>query len=218
MDLDYAWTYSTLELFESCPSKFFHLRVARDFKDKPYEHRQWGQEVDQALEQRVLNGTPLPDGMQQWEGIMSKIAGLPGEKYPQIKLAVSESFGKAPWAASWSRGQLDLLVVNGNTATALDYKTGKRKPSEQLQLYAGYTFSNYPKVEVVQTAFVWLKDRKLDRANFQREQVSDIWGEFVPRVARLQAAYKHEKWPERPSGLCRGWCPVTSCKFWEPGK
>ena len=27
------WSYSSLKLFEQCPRKYYHLRVAKDFKE-----------------------------------------------------------------------------------------------------------------------------------------------------------------------------------------
>ena len=48
-------------------------------------------------------------------------------------------------------------------AIVMDYKTGKRKPTEQLDLYAAYVFHHYPDVQEVTTVFVWLKEKKLDK-------------------------------------------------------
>jgi hypothetical protein len=107
-------------------------------------------------------------------------------------------------------------VLNGNKALLLDWKTGKRKfDSSQLKLFAGLAFAHYPQVEIVFTGFVWLKEGKIDKDTFTREDVPAIWQEFVPRVRRLERAYEEDKFPPKPSGLCSKWCPVPNrlCKF-----
>ena len=210
-----SWTYSQLDKFETCPRQFFHVRVAKDVVEPPSEHAIWGEKVHTALENRVKDGTPLPEGMTQWEGLAKKLASMPGEKHCELKMSVDSSFQPADWKQAWSRGIADLLVVHNYHAAVMDYKTGKRKLTEQLMLYAGYTFAHYPEVNTVTTGFVWLKDKKIDKETFQREDVAKIWNTFLPRVRKLELAYEKNAWPCRPSGLCRGWCPVKTCEFYK---
>ena len=133
-------------------------------------------------------------------------------------MAVDKNFQPADWDNAWSRGIADLVIINGNKAAIFDHKTGKRKPTEQLMLYAGYTFAMYPDVDYVTTGFVWLKDKKIDKQAFTRGQVSEIWLEFLPRVRKLELAYEKDNWPCRPSGLCHGWCPAKTCEFYRSKK
>lgn len=210
-----AWTYSQLDKFETCPRQFYHVRVKKDIVEPPTEHTIWGEKVHTALEHRVLNNTPLPEGMSQWEGLAKKVANMPGEKLCEQKLAVDSSFTPVDWKAAWSRGIADVVVLHKHSAVVLDYKTGKRKLTEQLMLYAGYAFSTYPEVQTVTTGFVWLKDKKIDKDTYTREDVPRIWNTFLPRVRKLELAYERDAWPCRPSGLCKGWCPVKTCEFYK---
>ena len=207
------WTYSQLDSFETCPRKFYHLKVARDIVEPPSPHAEWGTRVHTAFEEWIKNGSPLPEGMTQWQSLAEKLAKLPGEKLCEQKMALDKNFQPTDWKTSWTRGVADLLVVHKDRAVVADYKTGKRKPTEQLDLYAAYTFAHYPQVKVVTTAFVWLKDRKIDKKEVTRDEVPIVWSGFLPRVRKLESAYERDSWPERPSGLCRAWCPVTACKF-----
>lgn len=207
------WTYSHLDQFETCPRRFHETRIAKKYEEPQTDAIKWGIEVENAMEKRILEGQPLPDGMQQWEGIAVQLASLPGQKYSQKKLAINKAFKPCDyWRGAWSRGQPDLLVVNNRKAVILDYKTGKRKPTEQLDLYALYVFAYHPEVESVDTAFVWLKERKIDKKNITRDGISSTWQAFLPRVAKLESAYERESWPAKPSGLCKGWCPVSGCE------
>jgi predicted RecB family nuclease len=167
------------------------------------------------MEYRIKDGTALPDGMTQWEGLATKIANMAGEKFCEVEMALDANFQPAPWGQAWTRGIADLLIVNGDKAVNLDYKTGKRKLTHQLMLYAGYTFAIYPKVNTVVTGFVWMRDKKIDKETFTRDQVPIIWQTFIPKVRKLESAYERDAWPARPSGLCKGWCPVKTCEFYK---
>ena len=99
------------------------------------------------------------------------------------------------------------------------HNTGKRKVgSKQLKLFALMVFLHHPEVMSVKTGFVWLKEGVSDYETYTRDQEADLWQEFVGDLARYNAAFKQDMWIPRKSGLCRGWCPVTSCEFWEPKK
>jgi hypothetical protein len=210
-----AWTFSQLEKFETCPKQFYHVRVAKDIVEPQTEATLWGSKVHTAMEDRIRDGTPLPEGMEQWEGFAKKICAMPGEKLAEEKMALDKSFQPTDWDNAWTRGIADMLIVHGNKAATLDYKTGKRKLTHQLMLYAAYTFAYYPEVETVTTGFVWLRDKKIDRETFTRADIPTIWGTFLPKVRKLEAAYEKDKWMARPSGLCNGWCPVRSCEFYK---
>jgi hypothetical protein len=210
-----AWTFSQLEKFETCPKQFYHVRVAKDVIEPQTEATLWGSKVHTAMEDRIRDGTPLPEGMEQWEGFAKQICAMPGEKLAEEKMALDKSFQPAEWDNAWTRGIADMLIVHGNKAATLDYKTGKRKLTHQLMLYAAYTFAYYPEVETVTTGFVWLRDKKIDRETFTRADIPTIWGTFLPKVRKLEIAYEKDKWIARPSGLCNGWCPVKSCEFYK---
>lgn len=210
-----AWTYSHLDKFETCPKQFYHTNVVRDFVSPPTEATLWGERVHTAFENRIAIGTPLPEGMVQWEPIAQKIEQLPGEKTPEMKMAIDKNFKPAPWKEAWSRGIADLVVTYKDSAVVLDYKTGKRKPSEQLALYAAFTFAHYPEVSTVTTGFVWLKEKKIDKKTVNRDELPVVWQELLPRVRKLESAYERDSWQAKPSGLCRGWCPVKTCPHWK---
>ena len=208
-----AWTFSTLEAFNTCPRQFYHLRVAKDIVEPPSEAILWGSKVHEAFEERIKHGTALPEGMTQWEGLAKKINALPGDKHAEYPMAISESFEPAPWDSAWSRGIADMLIINSERAMVLDYKTGKRKITDQLALYAAYTFAHFPDVKVVQSGFVWLKEKSIDKEEFKKEDAPIIWHKFLPRVNQLEKAYGENAWPPKPSGLCKKFCSVVRCEY-----
>lgn len=210
---DFPWTASSLSMFTTCPYKYYRQRVLKDVKDVMGEKAQWGVKVHKAFEDSVNYGIPLPEGCTQWQGLVDKIKAFPGEKLPEFRFAIDDAFRECSWNKAWSRGVADLVVRKGDQAVVFDYKTGKRKPSDQLSLYAGYTFAYWPEVKTVSTAFVWLQERKIDKAKYDRADVPKIWDTWIPIVRRVEIAHETDKWPQQPSGLCKGWCPVKSCPY-----
>ena len=218
MGLMPAWSYSSLTNFETCPKKFYHTKVSKEVPDPPGEAAKWGTTVHKYLEDHVRDGTPLPDSIGYLQPMMRIILNKSGDKRAEQQLAVTSGYSASEWWGkdTWCRGIIDLAIINGSKAAALDYKTGKRKPdSDQLKLFAGLLFAHFPEIDTVRTGFLWLKDSKVDTDIFTREQVGEIWGSFLPRVRRMEIAYQTDTWPAKPSGLCRSWCPVgrSRCEF-----
>jgi hypothetical protein len=156
--------------------------------------------------------------MKNWEGLLDHLLSLPyRELLTEVPVSLDRNFQPAPWDECWTRGVIDVLALGDTTAFTIDWKTGKRKPTEQLKLYAAYIFALYPNVDVVDTGLVWLQPRVIDTTKIKREEVAGIWQGFVERAARLESAFERDSWPERPSGLCNGWCPVSTCKYYKTG-
>lgn len=210
-----AWSYTALTSFENCPRQFYHIKVKKDVPDPPGEAALWGQRVHKAFEERLRDGVCFPDTLAGFEKYARLFGGIPGTLLVEQQIALTKDFKPTAWFGKdvWVRAVLDVAVVNGRKAMVADWKTGKRKPdSAQMKLFAGVAFELYPEVEIVDTTFVWLPDKKLDRETFKREDKSSIWQEFAPRVLRLENAHKTGDWPPRPSGLCRKHCAVLSCE------
>lgn len=208
-----AWTYSQLDTFETCPRKFYHLKVKRDVVEPPTIHTEWGTKVHTAFEEFVKHGVLLPEGMEQWQALATKLAKLPGEKLCEKEYALDRNFQPTEWKGAWTRGIADLVIINGKNAIVADYKTGRRKPTEQLDLYAAYVFHHHPDVQKVTTGFVWLKERRIDWQTRERGDLHVIWQNLAPRVKKLESAYERDSWPAKTSGLCKAWCPIMTCEF-----
>lgn len=210
------WTASSLDAYMTCPHRYYRVRVARDVKDlPPSDAVLLGRKLHTAFENAVNLGDALPSDYRHWQSILDQIRAMPGEKFPEFKFGIDENFTPCDFYDKkvWSRGAADLVIKKGKECIIFDYKTGKRKPSDQLKLYAAYAFALWPEIETVHTCFVWLKERKTDKAKYTRDQLSEIWQDFVPIVARVRNSFEKNDWPQRPSGLCRKWCPVRDCKY-----
>ena len=43
-----TWSYSSLALYQQCPKKYYHLKVAKDIKEEPGEAMTFGNEIGRA--------------------------------------------------------------------------------------------------------------------------------------------------------------------------
>lgn len=234
------WSHSALGDFLNCPKQYFHKRVAKDVQDVQGEAALWGDQVHQFFEASILairgqqaeadviwntlrlQGMDPDASFKVYLPYLEAVLAIPHDEIlPERQYAIGKDLKPCDWFDSevWCRGIIDVLLIKGNKAYALDWKTGKRKlGSKQLKLFALLVFLHHPEIDEVKTGFVWLKEGKSDYETFRRHEEAELWQAFIGDLARYNAAFKADMWTPRKSGLCRGWCPVTSCEFWEPKK
>lgn len=225
-----AWSYSALTAFETCPRRFYETRVAKKFVEAEGVALVMGSAAHKVLELRAKTGAPIPktltittaagdtasESTAGWEPMMQKLLEVKGETLTEYQIALTEDFKPTGWFDKdvWVRGVIDFAKKGANKVLAIDYKTGKRKPdNDQLMLFAGLIMEVWPEIEIVDTGFLWLKTKEVDRSRFNRNNKQSIWDNFLPRVKRMECAYDTDTWDAKRSGLCRNWCPVASCKF-----
>ena len=68
-------SHSGLSKFETCPRQYYLTKVAKTVVEPATVHTDWGNVVHKALEDRIMRGTPLPEGMDQYEPIVLKLLG-----------------------------------------------------------------------------------------------------------------------------------------------
>lgn len=208
-----AWSYSSLTAFETCPKRYYLTKVSKQVQEPQTSATVWGNKVHKALEVRVTMGQALPTSMEEFEPIaQSVVAAAKGGKIEaEKKMALTSSFHPTTWFGKdvWVRGITDFTIEKGDKMFIGDWKTGKPTPeSAQLQLTAAMAFAHKPYIKTIINSFIWLKTGTTTNAVFERESIPQIWQSFAPRIQRLETAVAEEKFPARPSGLCREWCPV----------
>lgn len=212
------WSHSVLNSFETCPRRHYLTKVVKTVTEPQTEALLWGNQVHKAFEDRLNGVSALPATLAGYEPILQKLLNRNGKRLVEARWAIDSSFRPIGFRDrnAWCRAVVDYGIVGTQSAVLVDWKTGSRKPdSDQLKLTAAMAFAQHPYLESVHTTFVWLKEKKLDKDVFTREQKGDLWNEFLPRVARLEHAHATNTWHPKPSGLCGKWCPVTKthCEF-----
>jgi hypothetical protein len=211
-----AWSFSALDMFEKCAKKFYHLKVAKDVKEPDNQWQADGKFVHEALFKRVTEGVPLPVQLRHMEGMAQRFADAPGEKHGEMRLALNDKFEPRDFFAKdvWVRAVLDLLIIRDGHAVLVDWKTGKRKDRfDQLKLSAAVLSRFMPEIESFKLAFVWLKDNEVSGMDIRKDELKQVWLDFMPRAAAIDEAKKTTNFPADPTPLC-GYCPVTDCPHW----
>lgn len=214
------WSWSGYENYQTCPRKFCEEKILKKYPFRDTPHTIWGREVHKALENQANLGERLPPSMARFQPVADKIIESPGDNYAELKMGISRDMQPVDFfdKSGWARGIADLIKVKGEKALAVDWKTGRRKPhSLQLDLMAVMTFAWFPEVQTITSLFMWFKEpSKPTSKKFTREGAAQTLEQFLQGVTDMEYSELHNVWPEQPSGLCRGWCPVTDCRYWMP--
>ena len=237
----FAWSYSRLKNYETCPFRHLKVDLLREIKEPESDALLWGNYLHNAMAKAIgtddndkraprdrIIHAPLPADMahyQHWVDYISASRTKGATVLTECALAMTRDFAPCEWfsPAAWYRAKVDVLVLSPgvNVAATYDWKTGKRlDDSPQLAMTALLLFAHYPALEAVRAEFVWCKDmpldregmlRSVDRAMYYRADQAAIWNGLAGRVRNLEGAFIERKFDPLPSGLCRRWCPVTSC-------
>ena len=214
------WSFSSYSAYQTCPRQFYEVKIAKNWVEEQSEAILWGNTVHKAFEDNIKVGTPLPPTVQRFEKVLDSYKRLPGEAHAEIELAFTKDLTPTGFwdEDAYCRGKGDLVKVNGNKSANIDWKTGKVKPNSlQLDLMAVQIFIKFPQVEVSNNIFVWLQQPSKPTVEVRRrEELPKLLEQFEEGVQDMEWSELHDVWPEKPSGLCNGWCPVKTCRHWKP--
>jgi len=213
------WSYSALEDFVNCPRAYHAKKVIKSVVEVESAEMGYGNYVHKHFENRQRQNTPLPADLAHFEPLMQRLAALPGISAAEEKVALNRRGVPCGFFAKdvWWRGILDFHVRSPTEALIVDYKTGKsHRKFGQLKLFALYLFAKHEELQTVRAHYYWTKTQTMTGATYTRDMSSALWMEFVPDLKQFVEAFQSDIWQPRPSGLCRGWCPVKDCEFWTP--
>ena len=212
-----AWSFSALDMFEKCRKKFYHLKVAKDVKEPDNQWQADGKFIHDALFHYAINGTPLPVQIRHMQASADRALNLPhDEKHGEMRLCLNEKLQPVDFFAkdAWVRAVLDLVLVSGNRAFIVDWKTGKQKPGfDQLRLAAAVLSRWMPEIDEFYLVYAWLKDNEFTRDMITKDQLKQVWLEYMPRAGEIDKAWATTDFPANETPLC-GYCPVSSCPHW----
>ena len=216
MSKDFAWSFSALETFERCPKQYYHLKIAKDVRDKGGQAADYGKEVHKAFENRLIKGKELPLDLRHHEPSLEKLYNAAGTGMPEQKMALTRDFQPTGWFDDdvYIRGIIDYVKTNNKNALIVDHKTGRMHDSfEQVNLMAAMLSCYLPEIERFITAYYWTKAKCVTTSEVYREDIDDIWADILPRVNHMETMIKNEKFPARENFLCKHYCPVKNCKY-----
>lgn len=203
-------------MFEQCPKKYFHIRVAKDAKDDDSQFAGEGKFIHDSLKKRVIDGKPLPIELRYLESVAKPFAEAKGEKRGELQLAITENFEATAWNdwdGAWCRAVIDLLILPTPTsAIIVDWKTGKRKDEfDQIKLSAAVLSCAMPEIETFKLTYVWTKNKQMTPPlTMRKEDMQAVWSDYMARLNDIHQATKTTSFPAVQSGLC-AYCPVKQC-------
>ena len=217
--VSFTWSFSKLKNDETCSKKHYEVDLAKNFAEST-EQLTWGNTVHKALADACMGKSPLPDSMTPYQHWVDRIKAGPGELLVEQKYALTREFQPTEYFGPkvWYRGIADVVRLDGPVALAADWKTGKiLDDSVQLGLMAQCLFAFHKDLQFVRTEYIWLKDDCTTGHTWTRQTVADMWLGLLPRVQTYEDHIKTQTFMPKPSGLCRGHCPVVSCPHYGKG-
>lgn len=211
----FTWSYSRLKNFEACPKKHYEIDLKKSIKEEQSDQLLWGNQVHDGLAKRCGGKrTSLPKGMELYEPHAARVLTSAGNIYVENQMALTREFAACGYfdPPVWFRAKVDLIKINGRVALIIDWKTGKIvDDSCQLALSAACVFAKFPEVQKIRSQFAWLAQNAKTDEDFTRADMPGMWRGLWPRIQALEHAHNTTTYPAKPGGLCRSWCPVTSC-------
>jgi RecB family exonuclease len=211
-----AWSFSRIKAFETCPKQFYHVNVLKEFPFAETDATRYGTEFHKACEEYMRDGTPIPAKFSYVASAMSALNDLPGEKHCELKMGLTADLEPCGFFDKnvWFRGVVDLLIIDGDAARVVDYKTSKNAKYAdvgQLQLMALAVFKHFPQIKTVNGALLFVIANSMVKQKYAVSDEGVLWKPWLQKYASLEKAHETGVWNPRPSGLCRRHCPVVEC-------
>jgi ATP-dependent exoDNAse (exonuclease V) beta subunit len=165
----FTWSFSSLKDYINCPKQYQEVKVLKNYQKEMTQQILYGNQVHKALENYIKDGEPLAENYQRFAPLMDSLKEIPGEFHPELRMALNFDKKACKWSAEdcWVRGIVDFLVVDGEDAFIVDYKTGSNKYADpkQLKLMALMVFEHFPQVNNVKAGLMFVMNNSLLQRN-----------------------------------------------------
>ena len=216
------YSHSALKKFSTCPKQYYHVKIAKDVTESQGEAAAWGEYAHKCFEDFIAEGVELPANVAMYTPFIEKVSRLEGAKFTEAELAVTKEFEACAYSApnAMFRGIADLVILRAPNAVVVDYKFGSAKYPDKTQLerMALCLFAKYPEVITIRGALLFIKDIAQEQATYTRDKLPVYQANLMKAIDRVNVARETDVWVAKPSGLCRGWCPVKTCEHYESKK
>jgi hypothetical protein len=190
--------------------------VLKNYTVKENEAMMYGKAVHEALELYVKENKPLPKNYLRFKPMVDTLLKIEGDKYPEYEMALTHSKEPCDFHSEdrWVRGIADLVIVDGDTAYVVDYKTGSNRypDPKQLRLMSLMMFTHFPDIQRVKGGLLFVMKNSFITEEYLRKDMDKSWGMFEQSLKRLDTSYENNTWQANPTPLCK-WCSVVTCDF-----
>lgn len=214
-----AWSYSSISTYITCPRKYYAEKVSREVPYEDTEATLYGKALHLAAEEFIRDGTPIPTQFAYIQPMLDKLSALSGDKYCELEVGIAQQDGRLVACGFkdkdvWFRGIADLVIVDGDKARIIDYKTGKSAKyadTKQLALMAAAVFLKFPEVKHIRAGLLFVVAKEFIKEEYTFERRFDIFAKLDDALQQRAVSYETNVWNPKPNGLCKKWCGALSC-------
>lgn len=212
----YTWSYSSLSLFQQCPKKYYHLKVAKEIKEPETEAILYGKELHSAAENYIGKGTPIPPQFSFIQPYLDKLKALGDNYLCEYRMGLTRNLEPCDFFAPdvWWRGVADLIIPKGDMAFSVDYKTGKSSryaDTKQLEIISLAISRHMPEIKKVKAGLLFVVAGEFVKVEHDLSKADELWMRWFSDTAQLEKAYEADVWNARPNFTCQKYCPVLTC-------
>ena len=210
------WSYSKIKAFEQCPKQFYHDKILKEVPFKETEATLYGTAFHTAAEDYIGKDVPLPGKFSFAQKMLDSLKNKQGDKLCELKLGITEDLEPCGFYDDnvWFRGIADLIILDGDLAWVIDYKTGKSSKyadKGQLELMALSVFKHYPQIKTVRAGLVFVISNDLVKSTYTEYDKPKLWEKWLAKYKQMETAAVEDVWNTKPNGLCRRHCPIIEC-------
>jgi len=221
---NHTWSYSSISTFAQCKKRWMGERLM-GFRSPPTPALEFGSAAHRAAEEYGKEGTPFPEEFEFMEAFVEPLRSAPGTKLYEYEMGLTAELDPCEFRGDdkcWWRGIADYLCISEDEKTChlVDYKTGSKRYSDtkQLNILSLAIFAHFPKVETVNGALIFVKNKPNDALVtevYQRKDSEKMWEYWDGLIETLQHALitGEPAFTPTKNALCKNYCPVTICKF-----
>ena len=227
----YSWSFSSLGLMK-CPRQYEIVRAKKIIQSPPSAAGDEGSRIHKLIED-YFNEDKWDDELLKWKRLLQtyKAKGGVAEAEYAFKWVNSgehENYLGHPSDDErclvrcemddpdvWFRGIIDWLKLDfeHGTAEVVDWKTGRVKPSTQMQLYAWVLFLAHPELNRVKCTFHWINHNDQLPAWFERKDMDKHFAPFQEILETIDNCYETDTWMEIPGEIQKSTKRGSNCRF-----
>jgi len=213
------WSHSGLKDYETCARKYHEVKILKRYPREETDATLYGTNLHEQAELFVKNGRPLDKDFAFMQPTMDGLMAMPGRKITEMEMALTADLQPCGFKDPnvWVRGIADLAVIDDENMTArvFDYKSGSDKypDTDQLTLMSLMLFKIYPHLRHITSGLLFVLKGTVTKHRVNSEQQDALWWRYRERVGRIDASIANNVWNPKQSGLCKNYCPVTTCAF-----
>ena len=214
-----SFSYSSLSMYITCPAQYSAHKVEKYVPHTDTEATLYGREVHTAAELYIRDGAPIPAKFGYVKPYLDRLNAIDGRKYCELELGIKIVDGEYVHCGfededRYWRGIADLVIVDGDRAYIVDYKSGKSSryaDSKQLALLAAAVFLAFPDVKTIKGMLLFVVCRDIIKEDYTYDKRFEIFNKLKEVLAQREIAYETGVFNARPNGLCGKWCQAVKC-------